>query len=67
MALGILEPRLKSVQGTVYVYEEAQRRDEQLRVAVDLKTDTSGKTPIIKVPQPSDDPNDPLVRVKPGL
>lgn len=61
MAFGILEPKLKNVQGTVYVYEEAQRRNEQLHVAANLKTDTSGKTPIIKVPQPSDDPNDPLV------
>jgi hypothetical protein len=27
-----------------------------------LKYDTSGSVPIILVPQPSDDPNDPLVR-----
>lgn len=27
-----------------------------------LKYDTSGATPIVLVPQPSDDPNDPLVR-----
>lgn len=30
-----------------------------------LKYDTSGKTPILLVPQPSDDPNDPLVRAYP--
>ena len=30
-----------------------------------LKYDTSGKKPIVLIPQPSDDPNDPLVREPP--
>jgi hypothetical protein len=31
-----------------------------------LKYDTSGKKPIVLIPQPSDDPNDPLVRELPA-
>ena len=32
-----------------------------------LKYDRSGPVPIILVPQPSDDPNDPLVKLEPFL
>jgi len=59
MALGILEPRVEHVPGTVYVYETEQRHTELLENAQHLKTDTKGQT--ILIPQPSDDPNDPLV------
>lgn len=59
MALGILDPQEEHVAGTVYVKEQAHVTGE-----VDgnrhLKRDRLGV--IILVPQPSDDPNDPLVR-----
>ena len=60
MPLGILEPRVEHVPGTVYVYESEQRQAELLQSARHLKKDKTGR--IILVPQPSDDPNDPLVR-----
>jgi len=58
MALGILEPRVEHVPGTVYVYESEQRHAELLQAARHLKRDRTGR--MILVPQPSDDPNDPL-------
>lgn len=58
MALGILEARDEHVAGTVYVYEHAQRHMEQVSSERNLKRDRTGK--VILVPQPSDDPNDPL-------
>lgn len=61
MALGILEPKDEHVAGTVHVYEEARRAAEQLATNRTLKRDRTGK--IILVPQPSDDPNDPLVGI----
>jgi hypothetical protein len=59
MALGILEPTVEHVPGTVYVYESEQRHAELLENARHLKKDKTGR--IILVPQPSGDPNDPLV------
>lgn len=59
MALGILEPRVEHVPGTVYVYHAEQRQVELLATAQHLKRDKTGK--VILVPQPSNDPNDPLV------
>ncbi len=59
MALGILEPQVEHVPGTVYVYDAEQRRAELLETAQHLKKDKSGRA--ILVPQPSNDPNDPLV------
>ena len=59
MALGILEPKVEHVPGTVFVYETEQRHAELLGSARHLKKDKTGR--IILVPQPSDDPNDPLV------
>ena len=48
--------------GTAYVLDDERRKAaEHLTIDPNLKYDTSGKTPIILVPQPSDDPNDPLV------
>ncbi|RVX72329.1 hypothetical protein B0A52_04534 [Exophiala mesophila] len=58
MALGILEPRVEHVPGTVYVYAAEQRQAELLRSAQHLKKDKTGR--IILNPQPSADPNDPL-------
>ena len=60
MALGILEPKVEHVPGTVYVYESEQRHAELLEGAQHLKKDKTGR--IILVPQASNDPNDPLVR-----
>ena len=59
MGLGILQPRSQYVPGTVNVYEEEQRRTEVLENATHLKRDKSGR--FILTPQPTDDPNDPLV------
>ena len=44
--------------GTSFVFDDESR---QIEVNSTLKYDTSGPVPIILVPQPSDDPNDPLV------
>lgn len=41
--------------GTCDIYETNEQSP------IGLKCDTSGSTPIILVPQPSNDPNDPLV------
>jgi hypothetical protein len=58
MFLGILEPRdVRDVPGTVYILDEPT---EQTVRNPNLKYDKTGT--IILVPQPSDDPNDPLVR-----
>jgi hypothetical protein len=64
MGLGILEDhKLEHVPGTAFVLEDDRRREEEQAVARDfnLKYDKTGKT--LLVPQPSDDPNDPLVRM----
>ncbi|KAK5045417.1 hypothetical protein LTR84_009281 [Exophiala bonariae] len=58
MALGILEPAVEHVPGTVFVYDAQQRQTALLDSAHHLKRDKTGK--IILVPQPSADPNDPL-------
>ena len=59
MALGILEPKQEHVAGTVHVYKQAQENAAQLNSKKTI-TDKKGKV-ILLVPQPSDDPNDPLV------
>ena len=64
MALGILEPKVEHVPGTVFVYESERRQAELLENAQHLKKDKNGRT--ILVPQPSNDPNDPLVRPFPS-
>ncbi|EXJ96119.1 hypothetical protein A1O1_01245 [Capronia coronata CBS 617.96] len=58
MALGILEPPVEHVPGTVYVYDADQRHAQLLETAQNLKRDKGGR--MILVPQPSNDPNDPL-------
>ena len=63
MGLGILEDKhLEHVPGTAHVLDGDRRREVESHVAQreGLKYDGSGK--ILLVPQPSDDPNDPLVR-----
>ncbi|CAI7633424.1 unnamed protein product [Penicillium bialowiezense] len=55
MGLGVLEDKhLAHVPGTCDIYETNEQS------SIGLKCDTSGSTPIILVPQPSNDPNDPL-------
>ncbi|KNG47744.1 mfs transporter [Stemphylium lycopersici] len=64
MGLGILSDHaLERVPGTAQVFEGEQRRELERNAASrigrpDLKYDKTGK--ILLVPQPSDDPNDPL-------
>ncbi|KAF2134125.1 MFS transporter-like protein [Dothidotthia symphoricarpi CBS 119687] len=61
MGLGILEDhKLKHVPGTAQVLQSDKRREVEQNVArnANLKYDKTGK--ILLVPQPSDDPNDPL-------
>ncbi|OJD13718.1 hypothetical protein AJ78_05850 [Emergomyces pasteurianus Ep9510] len=61
MGLGILEDsRLEHVPGTSYILDDDSSTAEQLDPDQNLKYDHSGPVPIILVPQPSDDPNDPL-------
>ena len=47
--------------GTSLQYEDESILPKQ-RLSSHLKYDRSGDVPVILVPQPSDDPNDPLVR-----
>ncbi|KAJ5367394.1 Major facilitator superfamily domain general substrate transporter [Penicillium brevicompactum] len=55
MGLGVLgDKHLVHVPGTCDIYET------NAQSSIGLKCDTSGSTPIILVPQPSNDPNDPL-------
>jgi hypothetical protein len=48
--------------GTSFVLEDASRPAEIGATHSRIKYDESGPVKIILVPQPSDDPNDPLVR-----
>lgn len=63
MGLGILEDKhLEHVPGTAFVYDDDDDRKRSIAQDVarqTLKYDRTGK--ILLVPQPSDDPNDPLV------
>ncbi|EQL01545.1 Major facilitator superfamily domain, general substrate transporter [Ophiocordyceps sinensis CO18] len=62
MALGILEPKSgEQVPGTTRYFDDPTAQPQQATGDnVSLKCDISGKVPIILIPQPSDDPNDPL-------
>ncbi|KAF2454854.1 major facilitator superfamily domain-containing protein [Lineolata rhizophorae] len=62
MRLGILQDRkLERVPGTSTVLDdEGRQRGDNVPIDPSLKYDLSGPRPIILVPQPSDDPNDPL-------
>ncbi|KAE8365807.1 putative MFS transporter [Aspergillus caelatus] len=60
MGLGVLEDTaLAQVPGTSDILER-ESSNEQTDVDTNLKYDRSGTVPILLVPQPSDDPNDPL-------
>ncbi|KAL8695450.1 MAG: hypothetical protein Q9218_000028 [Villophora microphyllina] len=61
MGLGVLEPKsVGHVPGTSFVLDDASRPLAPSDPDTTLKYDRSGAVPIILVPQPSDDPNDPL-------
>ncbi|KAK4198365.1 putative MFS transporter [Triangularia verruculosa] len=61
MGLGVLEDRvMEHVPGTTRYFDDPERPQFSRDGAEGLKCDTSGPVPIILVPQPSDDPNDPL-------
>ena len=51
--------------GTSFVLDDASRPSHAVDLDTRLKYDRSGPVPIILVPQPSDDPNDPLVSNSP--
>ncbi|KAM0329957.1 hypothetical protein ACHAQA_004125 [Verticillium albo-atrum] len=61
MGLGVLESRtLDHVPGTTRYYDDPSQPQPAGSIDRGLKVDNSGKVPIILIPQPSDDPNDPL-------
>ncbi|RSL67426.1 hypothetical protein CEP54_003240 [Fusarium duplospermum] len=61
MALGILEaPGVEHVPGTTRYFDDPSQPQTANEHHENLKFDRSGKEPIILIPQPSDDPNDPL-------
>ncbi|KAK3318021.1 major facilitator superfamily domain-containing protein [Apodospora peruviana] len=61
MGLGILESRsMDHVPGTTRYFDDPERPQYAADGTHGLKCDTSGAVPIILVPQPSDDSNDPL-------
>lgn len=47
--------------GTTRYYDDPERPQIATAASAGLKCDTSGSVPIILIPQPSDDPRDPLV------
>ncbi|KAI9848685.1 MAG: hypothetical protein M1837_006772 [Sclerophora amabilis] len=61
MGLGVLrDRRMEHVPGTVFVLDDISRTPARNPDNTRLKYDKNGTVPIILVPQPSDDPNDPL-------
>ncbi|KAK0717902.1 major facilitator superfamily domain-containing protein [Lasiosphaeria miniovina] len=61
MGMWILEDKvLDRVPGTTRYFDDPERPQYAADGVHGLKCDTSGPVPIILVPQPSDDPNDPL-------
>ncbi|EJT74215.1 hypothetical protein GGTG_08059 [Gaeumannomyces tritici R3-111a-1] len=61
MGLGILEDKVMDhVPGTTRYFDNPERPLFAPDADTGLKCDRSGPVPIILVPQPSDDPNDPL-------
>ncbi|KAL2153020.1 hypothetical protein VTH82DRAFT_4175 [Thermothelomyces myriococcoides] len=61
MGLGVLEDRfMDHVPGTTRYFDDPERPQYAADGIEGLKCDTSGPVPVILVPQPSDDPNDPL-------
>ncbi|KAL4750795.1 hypothetical protein BDW72DRAFT_175327 [Aspergillus terricola var. indicus] len=60
MGLGIVNVKGRQVPGTVDIYEKERFENQSSDYHSELKYDRSGSEPILLVPQPSDDPNDPL-------
>lgn len=61
MGFGILDAADERAPGTVYLVEnERDQESHDAHVSVRLKHGTGKSAHIILVPQPSDDPNDPL-------
>ncbi|KAL3472805.1 major facilitator superfamily domain-containing protein [Aspergillus californicus] len=60
MGLGILDVKNQQVSGTVDILEQERTDDQPPPYHSNLKYDRSGSVRILLVPQPSDDPNDPL-------
>ncbi|OJJ59326.1 hypothetical protein ASPSYDRAFT_149673 [Aspergillus sydowii CBS 593.65] len=60
MGLGIVDVKNRQVPGTVDILEKERSADQPPDYNSNLKYDRSGSEPILLVPQPSDDPNDPL-------
>ncbi|KFY58468.1 hypothetical protein V496_06150 [Pseudogymnoascus sp. VKM F-4515 (FW-2607)] len=61
MGLWILEDKVMDhVPGTTRYFDKPHSQEAGREDISHLKCDTSGRDPIILVPQPSDDPNDPL-------
>ncbi|KAJ5996568.1 hypothetical protein N7522_008228 [Penicillium canescens] len=60
MGLGVLDTKQAHVPGTSDIYEQNSNASDLAPGTSGLKCDWSGKQPVILVPQPSDDPNDPL-------
>ncbi|KAL4936557.1 hypothetical protein BDV06DRAFT_233314 [Aspergillus oleicola] len=60
MGLGIVDVKNKQVPGTVDILKDERSEDQPPTYYSNLKYDRSGPEPILLVPQPSDDPNDPL-------
>ncbi|KAL9614753.1 MAG: hypothetical protein Q9167_000744 [Letrouitia subvulpina] len=61
MGLGILEPRTSErVPGTSVILDDDRHPLNQSGFNANLKYNRNGLIPVVLVPQPSDDPNDPL-------
>ncbi|GJP98079.1 hypothetical protein AnigIFM59636_007954 [Aspergillus niger] len=60
MGLGVLDTTRAHVPGTTDILEREHPNNEPV-IDSNLKYDRSGSVPILLVPQPSDDPNDPLL------
>ncbi|KAL5333764.1 major facilitator superfamily domain-containing protein [Aspergillus crustosus] len=60
MGLGILDVKSKQAPGTVDILGKECSQEQPSAYYSSLKYDRSGLVPILLVPQPSDNPNDPL-------
>ncbi|TAQ90463.1 hypothetical protein B7494_g1185 [Chlorociboria aeruginascens] len=60
VAMGTVAVNMGDLAGTTRYFDDPERPQAATPEHAGLKCDTSGPVPIILVPQPSDDPNDPL-------
>ncbi|KAL6235168.1 hypothetical protein BDW75DRAFT_230563 [Aspergillus navahoensis] len=60
MGLGIVDVKGRQVPGTVDILEKERSENQLPNYYSEFKYDRSGSEPILLVPQPSDNPNDPL-------